>query len=373
MKKITGKRKYRHFSAAYFMIATLIFIHFASTRSLAQEDPASNADWMSENKELLKDKVINQVTLLGSHDSASCDIHVGSPAVKGYLTHSGKHKKGSAAEKDVGSAVCQSATIKEQLEYGVRHIDLRVAYQDGQYWLSHMYISTPAFGPGGVFTQIKDFIAAHPDEVILMIGEHLYSEKEPMTADEADEFYGKLEDEFGDLLVKSDNFSTLTYGKIWEGSGRVILIAADETGWGGPAPYQEKHKHKHSKRSSHHKAQGTGSEEASTGIEITDDLYLWDGHAVDSRWMDEKDPDTLISELKPVVEEWRSGKNCEKLRRLQAMTTTGHKLETAKKTNARVREMMQGEWKDAPISVLQVDDAVNSGLMPLLIKKIRNP
>ena len=86
--------------------------------------------------------------------------------------------------------------------------------------------------------------------------------------------------------------------------------------------------------------------------------------------MDEKDPDTLISELKTVVDEWRNGGSSDKLRRLQAMTTTGHKLETAKETNARVREMMQGEWKDAPISVLQVDDAVNSGLMPLLIEKV---
>jgi len=361
---MTVKSNHRHFSIMYFAIVTLIFIQMVRICSFAQDASVSNADWMSEHKEQLKGVPINQVTLLGSHDSASCDIHVGSPVVSGYLTHSGKHKKGPASEKDVGSAVCQSASIKAQLEYGVRHIDLRIAYQDGQYWGTHMYISTPAFGPGGVFTQIKEFIGEHPDEVIIMIGEHLYSEIEPMTPDEATVFYNKLEQEFGNLLIKRDDFSKLTFGEIWKGEGRIILIAAVGTGWGGPAP------HTHSKKPAHREAQDTNYEEPSSSIDITDAPFLWDGHTVDSTWMNEKNPDALISELKPVVEGWRNGQSSDKLRRLQAMTTTGDKLGTARITNARVKEMIQGEWKDAPISVLQVDDAVNSGLMPLLIEKV---
>jgi hypothetical protein len=337
----------------------------------AQEAGVSNADWMSEHKEQLKDKAINQVTLLGSHDSASCDIHVGSPPVTGYLTHSGHHKKGPASRKDVGSAVCQSASIKDQLEYGVRHLDLRIAYQDGQYWGTHMYISTPAFGPGGVFTQIKEFLNEHPDEIIIMIGEHLYSETEPMTSDEAAAFYNKLEQEFQGLLIPRNDFSGLTFGQIWEGKGRIILIASSETGWGGPAPHSGKHKHGHSKKSGNQETQDTNYEEPSSGAGITDGQLLWDGHAVDSTWMDERDSDALISDLRPVVDGWRNGKSSDKLRRLQAMTTTGDKPGAAMVTNAKVGEMMQTEWQDAPISVLQVDDAVNSGLMPLLIDKVK--
>ena len=303
------KSKCDHFRIVFFAIAAFVSLQITSPFSFSQDVSVSNADWMSQHKAEMKDMAINQVTLLGSHDSASCDIHVGSPVVSGYLTHSGKHKKHHfASEKDVGSAVCQSASIKEQLEYGVRHIDLRVAYQDGQYRLSHMFISTPAFGPGGVFTQIKEFLAKHPDEIIIMVGEHLYSEREPMTAEEAAVFYKNLEDYLGDLLIKRDDFSKLTYGKIWEGRGRIILIANFETGWSGAG-----------------------------NVDMTADPFLWDGHAVDSRWMDEKDPDTLISELKTVVNEWKNGGSSDKLRRLQAMTTTGHKLRTAKVTNTRVR------------------------------------
>lgn len=311
-------------------IAAVVFLILSA---FSQDSFASNADWMSEHKDQLKGMTINQVTLLGSHDSASCDIGVGSPAVSGYLTRTGHHKKGPASEKDVKSAVCQSASIKDQLEYGVRHIDLRVAHQDGQYWLSHMYLSTPAFGPGGVFTQIKEFISEHPDEVIIMTGEHLYSKRAPMTTDEAAAFYSKLEEYLGDLLIQRDDFSKLTYGKIWEGQGRIILIISPDT-------------------------------------QIADDPLLWDGNDVDSAWMDEKDPETLISELSSLIDEWKNGKSADKLRRLQAMTTTGHKLKAAATTNAEVREMMQTDWKDAPISILQVDDAVNSGLMPLLIEKV---
>lgn len=268
--------------------------------------------------------------------------------------------------------MCQSASIKAQLEYGVRHIDLRIAYQDGQYWGTHMYISTPAFGPGGVFTQIKEFMREHPDEIIIMTGEHLYSEKEPMTPDEAASFYRKLEDELGDLLIKRDDFSQLTYGKIWEGKGRIILIANVETGWGGAAPHSHKHKHKHgkSKKPTYSEDQGTDYEEDFFSTCLANDPFLWDGHAVDSTWMNERDPDVLISELNEVIEKWKNGESSSKLRRLQAMTTTGTKLATAMLTNANVRKMLQTDWKDAPISVLQVDDAVNSGLMPLLIDKL---
>lgn len=314
-------------------LIVIAFIILLILPALAKAETESHADWMSNHKELMKDLPVNRVTLLGSHDSGSCDIHVGSPVVTGYLTHSGHHKKGFASRKGVRSAVCQSASIRAQLEYGVRHIDLRVAHQDGQYWLSHMYISTPAFGPGGVFTQIKDFIKKYPDEIILMTAEHLYSKREPMTSEEAGVFYKKLKEYFGDLFIERGDFSKLTYGKIWEGRGRIILIGDIEPGWDAPP-------------------------------------FLWDSNATDSRWMNEKHSDVLISELRSVVNEWKNGTSSSKLRRLQAMTTAGNKLKTAKTTNAKVRKMIQTEWSDAPISVLQVDDAVNSGLMPLLINKL---
>jgi hypothetical protein len=178
--------------------------------------------------------------------------------------------------------VCQSASIKAQLEYGVRHLDLRIAHQDGQYWGTHMWLSTPAFGPRGVFTQIKAFLREHPDEIIILIGEHLYSERAPMTPPEAVAFYRKVEDEFGSLLVECGDFSQTTFGDIWAGSGRVILIAGVETGWGSPPPGHE-HKRGHSKKPPH---AGPATKPASvvSSAEIADDPCLWCGHKVDSKW-----------------------------------------------------------------------------------------
>jgi hypothetical protein len=245
---------------------------------------------------------------------------------------------------------------------------LRIAHQDGQYWGTHMWLSTPAFGPRGVFTQIKAFLREHPDEIIILIGEHLYSERAPMTPPEAVAFYRKVEDEFGSLLVECGDFSQTTFGDIWAGSGRVILIAGVETGWGSPPPGHE-HKRGHSKKPPH---AGPATKPASvvSSAEIADDPCLWCGHKVDSKWMDAKDPDVLVRDLDGVIAKWRNGGRRDKLRRLQAMTTTSHKLNAAKVTNAKVRQKLQTDWNDAPISVLQVDDGARSGLMPILIEKL---
>lgn len=102
MSEMIRKTKRYRFCIIYFAIAVLILIQMVSACFLAQAAVDSYADWMSEHKEQLKGFPINQVTLLGSHDSSSCDIHVGSPPVSGYLTHSGHHKKGCASLKDVG-------------------------------------------------------------------------------------------------------------------------------------------------------------------------------------------------------------------------------------------------------------------------------
>jgi hypothetical protein len=319
---------------------------------------------MSQHKGQMRKLAINQVTLLGSHDSASCDITEGSPPAKGYLTHTGHHIKRRASAHDVGSAVCQSATIKAQLEYGVRHLDLRIAHQDGQYWGIHEWISTPAFGPGGVFTQIKDFLLAHPDEVVLLTAEHLYSERGPMTPSQAAAFYKKVEKELGSLMAKTGGFSEVTYGDLWAGTGRVIFISCPDCEDASLASLaQPRQKHKHG-------VPRTPPADTAEPSDVLDDPYLWCGYEVDAKWLDEKNPDVLIAGLDEIIAKWRKGASADKLRRLQAMATAGHKITVARTVNPMVMEKLKADWRDAPISVVQVDDAVNSGLMPVLIDKL---
>lgn len=350
-----------------FVILISGLIYFTDIKKSFGDDETTNyADWMAQYKNQIEDLPINKLTLLGSHDAASIDIKEGSDPATGYLTHNNKHIKRKAKESDVPSARCQSATISEQLLAGVRYFDLRIAYQDGEYWGMHEWLSTPAFGDGGVFMQVKSFLETHPNEIIIFYSQHLYWEKGLMTQGEALLFYHKVENYFGDLMIKKANFSTLTYGDIWKGKGRIILVAAKE--FGSPEHHKTKHHHKRSTYTvdDYDSDSNSGSSQES----INDDPYLWNGNDNDSKWMDTGDTDTLISGLDDIVSAWKNGNSNDKLRHLQCMTTTQNKIEDAKATNALIREKLKTDWKDAPISIVQVDDSVNSGLMPILLSRI---
>lgn len=335
--------------------------------AVASASAADYADWMSRNKDRIRPLAINQLTLLGSHDSASCDVRLGSPPASGYLTHTNHHISRHASESDVRSAICQDASIRAQLDAGVRHLDLRIAHQQGEYWGMHMWLSTPAFGPGGVFTQVKDFLRDHPDEIVILSAEQLCSEKGPMTPGQAAAFYKRVEKEFGDLLSPTGDFARTTYGDLWAGRARIILIACPECETSvavEPAQPRPKHRHGHSSKPAAPATSDSGP------ADVLDDPYLWCGLEVDSKWLDEKSQEVLIAGLDGIIARWRAGTNAAKLRRLQAMVTAGHKLADAKVTNPMVLKKLQTDWADAPISVVQVDDAVHSGLMPVLIDRL---
>lgn len=291
------------------------------------------ADWMAKNKDILKDMPINRIPLLGSHDAGSCDVDRDSPPCKGYLTHSGHHIHRMPKGTDVTSARCQSASIKDQLRYGVRYLDLRIAWQDGAYWIEHMWMSTPLLGEAGVFAQIKDFLREHPQEVVILHMQELYSDTGRMNIDEANAYFQLVSQEFGTALAPRGDFSSTTLGDIWA-AGANLIIVADVKGSLEP--------------------------------------FIWYEHQVDSRWMEKQDPNELVNALDAkVISGWRSGTYADKLRVLQAMTTTKHKILDAKETNAEIKKRLESDWKDAAINVVQVDDSVNSGLMPVLIDRLK--
>ncbi len=309
--------------------SALFAVFTASSVIYAEEN--NNPDWMWNNKEKLKDLTLNRIVLLGSHDSSSRDIHEGSLPVTGYLTHHGKHIHRLAKEKDVGSARCQSATILEQLTYGVRYLDMRIAHQDGEYWGTHMWLSTPLFGDGGVFTQIKGFLAAHPGEIIIVNLNELYSDKKPMNKEQKKSFYKKMGKEFGALLVPRGDFAMTPLSSLWKSGGRIVAIG-----------------------------------------DVTADPendFIWDRRDVDSQWMNEQDPEACCSKLTAVLLEWKNNPSSNKLRVLQGMTTTENKLEDGTKTNELLRKLFKSDWKGYPVNIIQVDNAVNSGLMPVVFER----
>ena len=308
--------------------AALVSLVGGSSRgSQAAAASASHGSWMARHRNQLAPLALARVSLLGSHDAGSCDVAEGNPPVSGYLTHHGKHITRHASAKDVLSARCQGNSIAAQLEAGVRYLDLRVASQDGGYFAVHEWLSTPLFGPGSVIAQIGGFLASHPEEVLVLDVAELYSATGEMNDGEAAALLNMISSQLPGLLLPTGNTATLTFGEIWSQHGRVVLLCG----------------------------------------KARDLPFVWDNGVLDSHWFNQKDPETLMSDLDGVVDAWRAGQSASRLRLLQTMTTTGTKLKTARTTNALAQARLAGPWRGAPVSVFQVDDAAHCGLMPLLL------
>jgi len=300
----------------------------------SEDIDATYADWMAKNNDIIKDLPINRIPLLGSHDAGSYGVNRHSHPCHGYLTHSGHHISRMPKWSDVTSARCQSASIEDQLRYGVRYLDLRIAFQNNKYWIEHMWLSTPLLGEDGVFAEIKDFLSKYPQEIVILNMKELWSETGEMTSQEAEVYFQLVEKEFGALLAPAGDFAQATIGSLLAQGAQLIIIG---------------------------------------NTERTASSFIWPVNKLDDRWMDTGNSDKLCDELNSrVVSAWRSGESADKLRILQAMTTTKHKILKARETNVKIMERLKTDWKDAPLNVIQVDDSVNSGLMQVIIERLKN-
>ncbi|MEW5734843.1 MAG: hypothetical protein AB1921_08305 [Thermodesulfobacteriota bacterium] len=288
-------------------------------------------DWMGQNKQALAGLALNQVPLLGSHDAGSYGVNRDSEPCRACRTRDGGYVTRKPRGDDISSARSQSTDILNQLRYGVRYLDLRVTKQDGEYWIEHIFLSAKVTGHGGMFWQIKEFLRQHPDEIIVLSNHALYEHKGGMNERETEEWYKLVQREFGDLLVPAGSFSAATLGSIWQGKGRLVF-------YGDAKRFPEP--------------------------------FLWDESQVEGPWMDQKNPERLCQELSSELAGWAKGEAASKMRVLEAFTTTRKKIREAEKTNRLIRERLKTVWLNAPVTVVQVDDAVNSGLMPILVNRL---
>ena len=80
------------------------------------------------------------------------------------------------------NAQCQANTLMQQLESGVRYLDLRIALQKGVYMSEHMWIGETLFpNSAGVldtpFWEIMQFIKNNPQEILILNVNALLSDK----------------------------------------------------------------------------------------------------------------------------------------------------------------------------------------------------
>ncbi|MFE5911607.1 phosphatidylinositol-specific phospholipase C [Streptomyces wedmorensis] len=146
------------------------------------------------------------------------------------LTIPGTHDSG--ARFGGAWSECQNTTIAQQLDSGIRFLDVRCRVTGGSFAIHHG-ASYQNMMFGDVLVACRDFLAAHPSETVLMRVKQEYSQ-------ESDATFRAVFDDYLDRRGWRPLFRIGdTLPPLGEARGRVVLLA-DNGGlpglrWGGPA------------------------------------------------------------------------------------------------------------------------------------------
>jgi len=191
----------------------------------------SKNSWMGDLFDQLKDKTLLQLTLPGTHDSGTNalkneiapDIE---PIVKILWENFRFADDATGAGSYIkGMATAQSLSIKEQLEAGIRYIDLRVCWMDSDFYTCH---SLQGSKISEILTDVSSFLEQNKKEIIVFKvaykGKFDESNKNKLDESDKDEFK-KL---FGDILTESyfgtyDEIKGKTIENLIEDKHRVLF------------------------------------------------------------------------------------------------------------------------------------------------------
>ncbi|MGW8359724.1 phosphatidylinositol-specific phospholipase C [Streptomyces wedmorensis] len=146
------------------------------------------------------------------------------------LTIPGTHDSG--ARFGGAWSECQNTTIAQQLDSGIRFLDVRCRVTGGSFAIHHG-ASYQNMMFGDVLVACRDFLATHPSETVLMRVKQEYSQ-------ESDATFRAVFDDYLDRRGWRPLFRIGdTLPPLGEARGRVVLLA-DNGGlpglrWGGPA------------------------------------------------------------------------------------------------------------------------------------------
>lgn len=218
----------------------LVFLPCVS--ACAAPSASGTQDWLGRVYADHGDLTLGDVLLPGTHDSAS----YGAAAENGLSPHSGDllvglwdlpgaEEPGGSRERVVGWARTQDRTLREQLDDGIRYLDVRVTVRDGELLTWHSVYSVP------LSTALDDVVAfsvAHPRElVVVQFGLDLQAQDYPdfgdaLTRPRADgvSFCDRLIDEDAAAATLSlDTLWTSERSLVWGADGELRTWLRDHT------------------------------------------------------------------------------------------------------------------------------------------------
>ncbi|BES96249.1 Phosphatidylinositol-specific phospholipase C, X domain containing [Nesidiocoris tenuis] len=170
------------------------------------------SNWMTNLPDDVKKRPLRRLSIPGSHNSGTCDL---------------SRKAGNDAFcMNIPAfarpwSKCQRDTIKTQLEFGIRYLDIRLDFDDTKsaFYITHFLRSKSH--PIQCMETVKTFLDAHPEEVVIVDFQHYYH----FSLELVDEFLTCVVELFGRKIcpVPTDADS-LTLQYLQENHYQVLLI-----------------------------------------------------------------------------------------------------------------------------------------------------
>ncbi len=197
-----------------------IFLNFLCIQGLVRGD---TADWMMEFGAQEPSRTLYSIAIPGSHDSATYKLSsdFGKNQDIPYELRYLKHGLAPVMKK---WAKAQGANIAQQLENGVRYLDLRIIWNDSK---KAFYSVHSLYGPpvDEIFEAISGFLESHPKEIIILhIGDLRY-----MPEGKHDLLAEKIKASFGEKIADLSNPQNVTFEKLWEENKQIIVVYQEDT------------------------------------------------------------------------------------------------------------------------------------------------
>ncbi|XP_071961416.1 PI-PLC X domain-containing protein 3-like [Antedon mediterranea] len=182
----------------------------------------ANSSWMENMPPQLRCQPLKNIAIPGSHNSFSYSLKVNSPVspcspdtIRNLVSVFGK----TACKIVHNWSVTQTLTIKEQLNCGIRYLDLRVATsktEEGLFFVHGLYGCSVETGLG----EIKDWVDNHPNEILLLDFNHLYN----MEVKDHQYLTQQLQEKFGRKLCPVIDVENVALNVLCEQNWNVIVF-----------------------------------------------------------------------------------------------------------------------------------------------------
>ena len=193
--------------------------------SVIASDNWKSESWMADSASAIENRSLKNIVLPGTHDSGTYAVSATSTLAPAQDIPQwvnavyGLGLTGLAVMQVIADwAKTQGYTIRQQLDAGIRYLDLRVVKSDENYYICHSLYS---INVDVLIADVKSFIEKNPKEIIILDFNHLYQ----MDAlDDNKPLIDKLTNAFGAKMAPNSFNAGSTVKDFWSGGYQLIAL-----------------------------------------------------------------------------------------------------------------------------------------------------